>query len=242
METNDLKKKQDNYNYFFSMDELVGKRFGHWTVLSECNYRTKGGNKIKAYNCVCDCGTKRVVLKQSLLRGVSQSCGCFRKDKIREEAIKNPYSPLNQRRLYNIYDNMISRCYNTHVTNYNRYGNKGIDVCTEWRGEKGRENFMYWALSNGYEDSLTLDRIDNSRGYSPDNCRWVDVFIQANNKSNNKHIEIDGVTHTLAEWSRISGIPVDTIGARINYFGYSNKDAVFSPLRKIRNERHTTSR
>lgn len=227
MEINALKKKRDNYNCFFSMDELVGKRFGHWTVLSECNYRTKGGNKIKAYNCVCDCGTKRVVLKQSLLRGVSQSCGCSI-NHIRDEEKHSFWDS----RISNIYCSMIARCYNPSSTSYSRYGGRGICVCDEWRGENGKTNFFRWAIKNGYSDELSLDRIDNDGDYTPTNCRWATIEEQSSNRRTNLYLTYNGETKTYTQWARQIGLKTgDAIKYRIKR-GWTIEAAVTTPSSK----------
>lgn len=207
--------------------KYVGRKYGRLKIISLTeDYISPQGVHQPMVVCKCDCGNVKTINLRNIIQGKTKSCGCL----IREKRAKSLFSPSNNARLYYIHNSMIARCYRTRAINYNRYGGKGINVCSEWRGKNGRKNFMQWALNNGYESSLTLDRKDNTKGYSPENCRWVDVFTQANNKSNNRKIEIDGVAHTLAEWSRISGIKADTIWARINCSGYSNKEAVFNPL------------
>lgn len=117
---------------------------------------------------------------------------------------------------------MLGRCRNINNVAYDRYGARRIDVCKEW---EDFEIFRAWAVSHGYEDTLTVDRVDNDKGYSPDNCRWVDMRVQSNNRRNNVVIECCGQHHTIAEWSRISGIHQDTIGYRIRH-GWNAEDAV----------------
>lgn len=100
-------------------------------------------------------------------------------------------------RLYSIYSNMKTRCYNANSTGYVDYGARGISICQNWLNDY--LVFQRWALSNGYADDLTIDRIDVDGDYSPDNCRWVDVNIQNNNKRNNIVIEFCGRKRTLKE-------------------------------------------
>lgn len=130
-------------------------------------------------------------------------------------------------KLQRVYSTMKERCYNPNHVKYKNYGARGITICEEWR--KSFSNFRDWAYANGYQEGLSIDRIDNNKGYCPENCRWVSMLVQANNKTTNRIIEINGETHTMSEWSRISGIGVATIWARITKYGYSNKDAVFAP-------------
>jgi hypothetical protein len=120
---------------------------------------------------------------------------------------------LAHTRLDHIYKNMIARCYNKKSINYNRYGAKGITVCDEWKNDKIK--FFEWALSHGYCEDLTLDRINGNLGYEPTNCRWATYKEQANNTKNTVFITLDDVTHSLHEWADILGIKSGTIWARL---------------------------
>lgn len=135
---------------------------------------------------------------------------------------------LSHTRIDNIYKSMISRCYKKSSKNYERYGARGITVCEEWRNDKTK--FFKWAFEHGYSDRLTIDRIDNNLGYSPQNCRWVSNKVQQNNRRNNRRLECRGQTHTMAEWADISGIKESTIFARLKS-NWSVEDAIFTRLR-----------
>ena len=114
---------------------------------------------------------------------------------------------------------MKDRCYNSNNQEYKHYGGRGITICEEWQTPhswKGGKAFKKWALENGYADNLTLDRIDVNKGYSPENCRWVSMKEQQNNKRNNRVITYNGKTQTIAQWSRETGIPFKTIQNRLN--------------------------
>lgn len=137
--------------------------------------------------------------------------------------LKHGYS---RTRIDNIYGHMKRRCYSPKSNSYHLYGAKGITVCDEWL--KDKKAFFEWALSHGYADNLSLDRIDGTKGYSPENCRWVDWYKQQNNRSNNRRISIDGEEKTVAEWSRVSGVKPTTIYIRLNK-GWDTKQAVFTP-------------
>lgn len=130
----------------------------------------------------------------------------------RKEFLKSPARWQN--RLYKIWDGMISRCHNKNSSNYIRYGGRGIKVCTEWK--KDFWKFYDWAINNNYKSEYSLDRIDNNKGYSPNNCRWATKKQQANNTSGCRYITINGITHTLMEWSEISGINYDTLRKKLN--------------------------
>lgn len=133
-------------------------------------------------------------------------------------------------KLYRVWSTMKERCYNPNNHKYKNYGARGIKVCEEWKTDF--KAFQKWAYENGYGEGLSIDRIDNNSGYEPSNCRWATAEQQQNNRRNNRTIEIDGVTHTISEWSKISGIKFETIWARLVRYGYSNRDAVFSPKAK----------
>lgn len=127
-------------------------------------------------------------------------------------------------RLYYIWSHMKQRCYNENETNYHKYGARGIKVCGEWLDDFMA--FRKWALSNGYRDDLTLDRIDFNGNYEPSNCRWATYIQQANNTRKNHLLTFNGETHTLTEWSRIVKIKRPTIERRINKYGWSVEEAL----------------
>lgn len=135
---------------------------------------------------------------------------------------------LSHTRIDNIYKSMISRCYNKNNSRYDRYGGRGIRVCNEWREDKTK--FFDWAFSNGYKDSLTLDRIDTNDDYKPNNCRWCDYFTQENNKTTTIKLTVNGETHTISEWAIINGINRQTIWARLDR-GWSPEDAISKKLK-----------
>lgn len=115
-------------------------------------------------------------------------------------------------RLDVIHSNMIQRCYNPNSPAYGRYGSRGITVCSDWRRKK---NFKEWALAHGYRDDLTIDRIDNDKGYSPDNCRWVTMRENCNNRSSTHFVTAFGQTLSLTEWSKKLNISYNTLKKRI---------------------------
>lgn len=152
----------------------IGDKIGNLTVI---NFSHKDKWKKSYYVCLCDCGNIVVSRDTSLKFHKTHSCGC----------IKYTKHGMNRTRLYGIWCNMKSRCRNKNTPAYLRYGERGIAICDEWIEDF--RNFLSWALENGYENNLTLDRIDNNKGYFPQNCRWVDMHIQSTNRginSNNK--------------------------------------------------------
>jgi len=110
---------------------------------------------------------------------------------------------MTNTRIYRIWNSILNRCKNKKTDSYKFYGGKGITVCNEW---KSFVNFRDWALANGYNDTLSIDRIDSKGNYEPSNCRWVTMREQQNNRCNNVRLTYNGETHTIMEWSRITGI------------------------------------
>lgn len=125
----------------------------------------------------------------------------------------NRYKKKDNYRLWSVYHSMKKRCYNENCKRYKDYGGRGIKVCDEWL--IGFDNFAEWALSNGYTENLTLDRKDNDKGYSPDNCQWVTNKENCNNTRRNLNIEYMGETKTLAEWCRELNLNYYTVQKRL---------------------------
>lgn len=128
-----------------------------------------------------------------------------------------------QERLYGIWKGIKVRTHNPHHKDYKYCGAKGITICDEW--DKSYEAFKTWAFANGYRDDLTIDRIDNSGDYCPENCRWADLYTQANNKSNNHLITYNGKTQNMTQWAREIGVRRELIKDRLKS-GWSVEDAL----------------
>lgn len=134
-------------------------------------------------------------------------------------------------RLYKIYKNMKRRCYTTlDEHQINNYRNRNITICDEWL--KDYISFKTWAMNNGYNDNLSIDRVDNNKGYSPDNCRWTTAKEQSNNKRTNVYITIDGVTRTMAQWCEINNVSRNAACKRIEKYGWNPVVAVTKPVMK----------
>jgi hypothetical protein len=132
---------------------------------------------------------------------------------------------MSNTRLYGIWSGMKTRCNGTAKGCIKNYYDRGITYCSEW---ETFEPFRDWALSHGYNDNLTIDRIDNDRGYSPDNCRWITRVEQQSNTRQNRYIEYNGEIHTLTQWSKILGIKANTLKSRLDLYGWS-VDEAFNP-------------
>jgi len=208
-------------------EDLTGQRFGRLTVIKQGEYYIcpANGYRYVQWFCKCDCGNERTVRTCALRSGDTQSCGCIAKEiLIKRNTTHNKYHS----RLHSIWSNMKNRCSNPNSKRYKDYGGRGITVCEEWK--ENFENFYNWAVQNGYEKELTLDRVDTNKGYNQENCRWATYQTQANNTRTNKYIVYKKETHTLAEWCRILEKPYKTMHDRLKS-GWSIEDTFTKPIK-----------
>ena len=201
--------------------DLTGQRFGRLTVIE----RAKNTKNNKAqWLCECDCGNKKVVSAANLKNGGTISCGCRSKE---AKFIKHGKS---NDRLYKRWTAIKRRCYDKRCVNYKNYGGRGIKVCDEWLNSF--QSFYDWSVANGFADSLTLDRIDVNGNYEPNNCRWVTIEVQSNNRRNNHLLTYNGETHTMSEWSSILGIERYILNNRIVAQHWAVERALTTPVKK----------
>jgi hypothetical protein len=157
--------------------------------------------------CKCDCGKEIIVSQNSLQTGNTKSCGCLRKELTKQRGKSNITHGGSHSKLYDNWRGIIKRCFLTGFHCYKRYGGRGISVCDEWTKF---DKFQEWALKNGYDEHLTIDRIDNNGNYEPSNCRWATRKEQARNKRNTTMFSINGIKKPLIEWSEILGVKYAT--------------------------------
>lgn len=177
----------------------------------------------------CSCG-ECFVAQPSDSKGVCRKCAM---EKLSAERTKHGESPRqgkrNASKLYSVWLNMRSRCYNPKNKKYKDYGGRGISICSYWDDFL---NFKRWSLENGFDESLTIDRIDNNGNYCPENCRWINQKEQMRNTRVNHLLTYNGETKTMVEWSEITGIKYHTLKQRINKYGYSVERALTEPVTK----------
>ena len=206
--------------------ELIGQKFGKLTIT---RFDHKDKHYHKYYECKCDCGKNTVVNYDNLKRGLTKSCGCLisqttsKLNKTRVIKDKHKYSDYS---LYRTWIGMRKRCYSTTEPAYKDYGGRGITVCDEWNIDYN--SFLKWAKNNGYQKGLTIDRINNDKGYYPENCRFVDNYVQANNKRNNIVLSLNGISDTLPNWARKLNVSTKLLYAR--YYKNNNPEYVFRGL------------
>ncbi len=172
---------------------LTGKIFGRLTV-----QRYLGGSRHGAmWECACRCGRRVSVIGHNLLRGNSRSCGCPRAKNLR---VRHTTHGESRTRLYNLWSSMKGRCLYPCQATRKYYFDRQVQICSVWK--RSYVAFRDWALEHGYREGLFLDRIDNARGYEPDNCRFVSSIESANNKTNNRVMTAFGEAKTVAQWAR----------------------------------------
>lgn len=204
--------------------DLAGQRVGRLLVQERQGSATWGS---PMWLCKCDCGNWCLVASSNLRKNHTQSCGCLQRERTAEALTTHGQAHT---RIYNIWNMMVARCHRKNTKGYPEYGGRGITVCDEWRNSF--QSFYLWAMANGYNDELSIDRVDNDKGYFPDNCRWATKYVQSNNKRSNRTIEYKGETHTVAEWAKIFGIKYATLRKRF-VSGWNAEEAFHTPVKEV---------
>lgn len=199
---------------------LIGSSFGQLTVERPLGVKDR-------LQCRCKCGNPKDARLSHLRAGSVKSCGCLLKTVPRAIFGKHFQSTTLT---YKVWDSMVRRCTSTTCYAYPNYGGRGIDVCDRWMGEHGYTNFL--ADMGKKPDGLSIDRIDNGRGYAPGNCRWADTKTQARNRRGCVHLTHAGHTMTVAEWAESVGIQENTLRERLSR-GWSTSRAITQPLRAL---------
>lgn len=196
--------------------DLTGQKFGRLTVLERTeNYRAPNGTSGAMWLCQCDCGNVLKVRAPDLKSGHTRSCGCLHRDNK-----PNLTHGLSRTRLSNIWHNMKQRCLNPSNPGYSGYGGRGIILCDEWKEDF--KPFYDWAMANGYDDKLSLDRIDVNGNYEPSNCRWATQKEQCNNTRINRYVLYEGKEYTMAELARHLNINYSSVKKMISEMDLPN--------------------
>ena len=178
---------QSEVNTEFTMrripiEELINQRYGRLTIISEAEiHRQPNNSTVRMFNCKCECGNETIVGLDNLIKRHTQSCGCYRRDKIKEmfSTHKKSYTSL-----YKVWAGMKRRCTNPKQNRFKNYGGRGIKICEEWLNDP--KNFYDWAMTNGYEKGLTIDRENNNGNYEPNNCKWITAKMNGRKTSSTK--------------------------------------------------------
>ena len=203
--------------------DLTGQRFGKLVVLSRL--QNKGKNVI--WECLCDCGGKIETITHRLKSGKIKSCGCLR----REVLIKrNTKHGLCHSHIWYVHQALNERCLKNNNIGYSRYGGRGITVCEQWIGPEGFITFV-GDMGMPPSDKHQIDRIDNSKGYYPENCRWATPTENGRNKRNNVLLTLGDKTQCTSAWGEELGIKAATLRARVRH-GWSDEDVLTKPLRE----------
>ena len=185
--------------------DISGEVFGRLTVHNVVK-RNKHNQLI--WRCTCECGTECEALGFLLRRGEKQSCGCLQKEAI---AKVNYRHGKTRTKIYGIWRAMMQRCYDNNSHAYARYGGRGIAVCDKWKSFDG-----FYADMGDKPDGMSLERIDNNGGYTPENVVWASQKTQSNNRRSNVILEYMGRKQTMQQWADESGLKIQTIWARLN--------------------------
>lgn len=181
-----------------TMKVKVGDKYGMLTVIDN----SKGFSKVL---CKCDCGSLKTYRSNNLTSGNTKSCGCV-------GSKGNTKHGDRHTRLYGIWRGIKERCNTPSCSTYKNYGGRGITICDEWLDYL---SFKEWALKNGYQENLSIDRINVNGNYEPSNCRWVDYYVQANNTRCNHFLTFNNETLTITQWARKQKLSPSTIYRRL---------------------------
>ena len=204
--------------------DITGQRFGRLVVLERCG--TVHGQAL--WLCKCDCGNEARIRGSCLRRGESKSCGCLASELASSRLRTHGKSKT---RLFKIWSCMKERCLKPYHKSYADYGGRGITICDKWTSNF--EAFFQWAMSNGYSETLSIDRIDTNGNYEPSNCKWSNAMEQANNRRSSRKLYFDGQEKTISEWAATRGLHPDTLLRRLKN-GWSTSDAILTPTGGIK--------
>lgn len=191
----------------YHTEDLIGRKFGRLTIYHDMGHNKKTRNRHLI--CKCECGNETESYLRDLLSGRSKSCGCLHAEQSRDAATKHGqcHHPL-----YGAWVAMRRRCRDSGFRSFKNYGGRGIAVCPEW---ENFEIFLSWANSSGWEEGLTIERVDNEGHYSPNNCRWATRAEQSRNTRQNRRLEFRGDILCVTDIARLANIDRSTLDRRL---------------------------
>lgn len=198
-----------------SQNNYVGQRIGLFDILYECDYKSNDGHRLFRVKC-SECGWETDVAFRNIKR---MSKRCTHKG-VSGNYINFSSFKWDNPKVGRIFHGITQRCYYSSNKTYRWYGAKGIGVCDEWLNNP--KSFEDWAVSHGYKDGLTIDRIDSNKDYCPDNCRWVTPSDNSKYKSTTSYINVDGEIHTGRDWAAILALSTNIINKYIRTYGLDN--------------------
>ena len=208
-----------------TQDKNIGQVFGIYTILGVHSERHRDGHLL--YECRCNICHEHFVRKLSDIKKRNKVC-------------QHQHHIWRNKRISGIFYNMIDRCYNPDAKDYRWYGAKGIRVCEEWINNPNL--FEQWAFENGYEDTLTIDRIHSDQNYNPENCRWISLAENVRRAGRVNWITVDDVTLTGRQWAEKLGLGILTINKYIHKYGLDlTIELIRAMLKEVPSTKHRKS-
>lgn len=196
------------------MKIIIGDKFARLTILS---FEDRNRQYDSLWKVRCDCGNEFIVRGGVLKNGHTQSCGCLQREQTSKSRTTHGLSrnPLTGKRdkLYRVFAGMKERCYNPHHDMFRYYGGSGVSICEAWLNDYSA--FHQWAITNGYKEGLTIERVNTFGNYEPSNCKWIPMSEQSKNRRNNRILTFNGQTKKVIEWAEITSLPGTLIIQRI---------------------------
>lgn len=212
--------------------DITGQKFGRLTAIK---FMERKG-RIYYWLFRCDCGNKKIIQKQSVLGGITTSCGCYHKEMMKGKKFSYKHG-MYKTYFHRVWRGIKNRCLNKKNKHYKDYGGRGINICDRWlKFENFRDDMYQSYLEHNKEfgdgRNNTIDRINNNSGYYKDNCRWATQKEQCNNRRNSRLITFNNETLTIAQWEEKFSLSSNILYQRIDKLKWSIKKALITPVKK----------